>query len=177
MTTTTTGDTMRKLLIVAAVVAGFTVGGLALAEAAIPDAQGVIHACRHNNTGALRVIDSETGRTCGSNETPLNWNQVGPQGPAGPPGPAGSTGYEVVRAPVPVLPPDTDPDAPPEFTRISCPSGKYGVEMYLTGSSPNGSHAGGLATWVLDEIGRITAADFRRLAALPYTGAVVCVNA
>ncbi len=58
---------------------------------------GVIHSCRKNNTGDLRVIDIDAGQTCAGNETALNWNQTGPQGPAGPqgpPGPAGALGYE-----------------------------------------------------------------------------------
>jgi hypothetical protein len=42
------------------------------------------------------VIDPSAGQTCGPFETPLSWNQQGPQGvpgpqgPAGPPGPAGT---------------------------------------------------------------------------------------
>jgi hypothetical protein len=50
------------------------VGGIStyVAVAAIPDAQGIIQACRLNLTGALRVID--TNESCvGLTETPLNW--------------------------------------------------------------------------------------------------------
>jgi hypothetical protein len=84
-----------------------------VAYASIPDSQGVIHACRKNNGGALRVIDTDARQTCTSNETALDWSQTGPQGPAGsagpagpagpqgpegPPGPAGTgaTGYEII---------------------------------------------------------------------------------
>jgi hypothetical protein len=75
--------------------------GAGIAVAAIPDANGVIHGCRDNKTGALRVIDSEAGQECGSRETALNWNQTGPQGPVGLQGPAGAdgvSGYEIVQA-------------------------------------------------------------------------------
>jgi hypothetical protein len=59
------------------------------ATAAIPDANGVIHGCRSNKTGALRVIDSEQDQTCGKDEAPLTWNQTGTTGLAGPAGPTG----------------------------------------------------------------------------------------
>jgi hypothetical protein len=62
----------------------------AIAEAAIPDSNGVIHACYQDNNGNLRVID--TGQTCKNNESPLNWSQTGPQGPQGPVGPVGPQG-------------------------------------------------------------------------------------
>jgi hypothetical protein len=60
----------------------------------IPDADGVIHGCRDQRSGALSVIDSDT-QQCPRGATPLTWNQVGPagpQGPAGAQGPAGPQG-------------------------------------------------------------------------------------
>src|SRR5205823_3482798 len=45
----------------------------AAAWASIPDAAGVIHACRNTSTGALRVIDTNAGQTCTSSETALQW--------------------------------------------------------------------------------------------------------
>jgi hypothetical protein len=41
--------------------------------AAIPDANGVIHGCRNTKSGALRVIDANTGQTCSKDEAALNW--------------------------------------------------------------------------------------------------------
>jgi hypothetical protein len=52
------------------------VGGVAFA--AIPDSQGVIHACYQKTTGALRVVDS--AGNCRRSETPIEWNQHGPPG-------------------------------------------------------------------------------------------------
>lgn len=49
--------------------------GAAVAVAAIPDEDGLIHSCYKNTTGAVRVIDSEAGQTCKGGETALNWNQ------------------------------------------------------------------------------------------------------
>jgi hypothetical protein len=49
------------------------------------------HDGRHGVSGQLRVIDPATD-TCRRNETPISWNQTGPQGPAGPEGPAGPAG-------------------------------------------------------------------------------------
>jgi hypothetical protein len=61
---------------------------VAVVQAAIPDASGVIHACYRAN-GNLRLVDKSS---CTSGETPLTWNQTGPQGPAGGPGPQGVPG-------------------------------------------------------------------------------------
>lgn len=55
----------------------------AAAYAAIPGGNGTITACYSKATGALRVIDAETGRECVPSETPLSWNQQGLQGPPG----------------------------------------------------------------------------------------------
>jgi hypothetical protein len=56
------------------------IGGAAFA--AIPDSSGVIHGC-YDRRGALRVVDTEAGRTCRTSETALTWNQQGPPGPPG----------------------------------------------------------------------------------------------
>lgn len=107
---------MRRILTVAAFTGALVLTATA-ATASIPSANGVIHSCLQPNNGNItRVIDAEAGQTCASNETPLNWNQTGPQGPAGEAGstgpqgetgPAGSqgpagapgvSGYEVVTA-------------------------------------------------------------------------------
>jgi hypothetical protein len=84
---------------VAAVALAFVaIGGVALAEGAIPGPDGVINACRKIEGGRLRVVPS--GASCRSYERPLKWNArgpegpVGPAGPAGPPGPAGEQGVQ-----------------------------------------------------------------------------------
>jgi uncharacterized protein YjbI with pentapeptide repeats len=76
--------------------AGVIIGGAgaAIVSASIPDANGVIHGCIRNN-GDLRIIDSAT-QQCSEQQTPLNFNQTGPQGPQGPQGPAGSGGNVLV---------------------------------------------------------------------------------
>jgi hypothetical protein len=61
---------------------------VAVVQAAIPDASGVIHACYRAN-GNLRLVDKSN---CTSGETALTWNQTGPQGPAGGFGPQGAPG-------------------------------------------------------------------------------------
>jgi type VI secretion system secreted protein Hcp len=82
----------------AALGAGATVG-----FAAIPSADGTIHACISTTStppGAVRIIDDATG-ACVTGETPLVWNQQGPagatgatgaQGPQGDQGPRGADG-------------------------------------------------------------------------------------
>ena len=59
---------------------------------AIPDANGVIHACSNQASGNMRIIDTDAGETCSNNEEPISWLAVGAPGAAGPPGPAGQTG-------------------------------------------------------------------------------------
>lgn len=82
-------------------------GGVAYAT--IPSANGTIHACYSDTSGALRVVDGDAvgGGRCPDRETALTWNQKGPtgpagadgatglQGPAGPTGPAG--GFKGIR--------------------------------------------------------------------------------
>ena len=65
--------------------------GGAIAMAAIPAADGTIHACFKNNNGDLRVVDDAAG-SCKNNETAIEWNQRGLQGPPGPPGRPGLQG-------------------------------------------------------------------------------------
>ena len=72
------------------VVAVLGTGG-AIAMAAIPAADGTIHACFKNNNGDLRVVDDAAG-SCKNNETAIEWNQRGLQGPPGPPGRPGLQG-------------------------------------------------------------------------------------
>jgi hypothetical protein len=86
----------RKLIVVL-VAAGAAFGIATAVQAAVPDAQGVIHGCYDTNNGNLRVVDPSSSK-CKNNETGLNWNQKGPtgaagaQGPGGPPGPPGPQG-------------------------------------------------------------------------------------
>jgi hypothetical protein len=84
-------------------VAGLAIAAVAIVQAAIPDASGVIHAC-YTSKGALRVVNNAAD--CKNNETVLSWSQKGPQGvpgpqgqpgPTGPAGPAGVSGYEIIN--------------------------------------------------------------------------------
>jgi hypothetical protein len=81
---------MRRMILAA--FTGLVLGLTSVAVASIPDSNGVIHACRDTRNGALRAIDTEAGQQCGKNETPLTWNQTGPQGPGG------ISGYQIVTA-------------------------------------------------------------------------------
>ena len=63
-----------------------------VAWAAIPGSGGVINGCYGKQTGILRVIDGEAGKSCLSFETPFNWNQQGPKGDPGAPGARGERG-------------------------------------------------------------------------------------
>ena len=74
----------RALLLTAILAA---LGGIV--GATIPDPSGVYHGCLKN--GNLRVIDSAT-ESCKQNETPITWNQTGPDGIQGPQGPQGIQG-------------------------------------------------------------------------------------
>lgn len=71
----------RTAAVAVAAVAGLIVAG-GVAYASIPDSSGVIHGCRKNTDGSMRVID-DSSQSCASGWSSLNWNQTGPQGPSG----------------------------------------------------------------------------------------------
>jgi hypothetical protein len=145
--------------------------GIATAvQAAIPDAQGVIHGC-YNSQGALRVIDSASA-TCKSSETALNWNQRGIPGPTGakgdqgiqgPSGPKGATGQKGATGSAGSLSTYTNstvtsiPAGTVNGTSVMCngsdvPTGGGAAVQYtgmnFTGSYPLGSGApGGIEGW------------------------------
>jgi hypothetical protein len=80
-------------MIVATIALAVALGGVAFAS--IPSATGVITSCYVTATGAIRVVDAATTRSCGTGQQFLNWNQKGPAGPAGAKGatgPKGATG-------------------------------------------------------------------------------------
>jgi hypothetical protein len=89
------------------------------AYATIPDTGGVIHACYDAGNRVLRVIDTEAGEACRSQETALSWNQTGPQGPEGPRGP--SDGYVTSLTGGPGIEVDQNVDV----LSLSLPAGDY----------------------------------------------------
>jgi hypothetical protein len=84
----------RAAVIVATAVVTLPLAGAA-ALAAVGDG-GTINGCYLNLTGTLRALNlSSTNpllNSCQRGETPISWNQMGPQGPAGPAGSAGLRG-------------------------------------------------------------------------------------
>jgi hypothetical protein len=92
-----------KLAAILAAIAAVAAGSAAFA--AIPDGNGVIHACYwKGTTGSMRIIDPAQGQKCTSNENELDWSQQGPpgapgargdKGDPGQQGPAGVSGYKV----------------------------------------------------------------------------------
>lgn len=129
------------------------------AWAAIPDSSGVFHGCYDNQSGQVRIIDTDTGlpKGCGKNETEVSWNQQGPKGdtgPQGPQGPAGPTGATGAVGPTgaagpagPAGPAGTSQaylkqvaraEAPQGFfhtaASISLPAGKFVVNVTATAS-------------------------------------------
>jgi type VI secretion system secreted protein Hcp len=87
--------TSRRFLRIALPTIAALGAGAAVGVAAIPSADGTIHACINPAStppGAVRIIDAEAGGTCTPPETALVWNQTGPTGPAGPAGPQGDPG-------------------------------------------------------------------------------------
>jgi hypothetical protein len=72
--------------------------GAGAAAAAVPGPDGVINGC-YDASGKVRVLDSSAAKSCGGNETVLNWNQTGPQGPKGDTGPQGPQGEMGTQGP------------------------------------------------------------------------------
>jgi type VI secretion system secreted protein Hcp len=85
----------KTLKIALPTVAALGAGG-AIAVAAIPSADGTIHACYATGTdttgasGRLRVIDESN--ECQGGENAISWNQQGTPGPQGPKGDQGNKG-------------------------------------------------------------------------------------
>lgn len=82
---------MKKALRMTALFAGIA-AALLIADAATAES-GVIHACVHEQTGAIRIVSSS--EACDKHYARLTWAQAGTAGPAGPagaPGPAGPAG-------------------------------------------------------------------------------------
>lgn len=75
----------RRHLLVLAVLAAAVIGGVAYA--AIPDAGGVLTACRLSSNGSLRLIDPSLASgplsRCTPNETQVQWNEQGRPGANG----------------------------------------------------------------------------------------------
>lgn len=124
---------MRNWL-VGGLVAGVAATGIVMiVQAAIPDPNSVIHACYRGN-GNLRLVDKSS---CVSNETPVSWNQTGPQGPQGVPGPQGIAGPQGEAGPQGVPGPQGTPGpqgvAGPQGTQ-----GPQGVAGTQGASGPEG---------------------------------------
>lgn len=89
---------MRSKILFAVAIAAVALAGAAVAS--IPDGDGVIHACRKVDGGALRAVGRASA--CRSSERALAWNKrghVGPAGPAGAQGPAGPKGATGAQGP------------------------------------------------------------------------------
>lgn len=102
-----------------------TAGGIAYA--AIPGNDGVIHGCYTNRGGILNVIDPSAGQRCSAFQTPISWNQQGPQGDPGPqgaPGPVGPQG-------------ETGPQGPAGPAGPPGPAGVSGLERLAVQSAIN----------------------------------------
>lgn len=63
-------------LAAASLVGGLTAG---IVMASIPDSNGVIHACRANTGGSVRIIDTASESCTGSVETEVTWDKEGIQ--------------------------------------------------------------------------------------------------
>jgi hypothetical protein len=96
--------------VVAAFIAGATLAfGVGAVGAAVPGVGGEITGCYSKKSGALRVIDAESGKICASGEIPLIWNQKGPEGPTGPQGARGGDGADGTPGPTGLTGPSGSP--------------------------------------------------------------------
>lgn len=112
---------VTRIAVLVSAAAALAVGGAATAAfAAIPASDGTIDGCYAASglaQGQLYVIDS--GSTCPTGYTALNWSQQGPTGPAGPAGANGVSGYNVVSNTVTA----SNPAGSTVEAIASCPSG------------------------------------------------------
>lgn len=109
----------------AALLVGLLLGAPLVAGVAI--AQGgsdaTLIACAHDTTGDLRLVASTD--ECRPQETPVSWNQIGPEGPPGPQGPpGGGIGVESVAT------------ATFTFDPAGCPAGEYRLVLASQSGAP-----------------------------------------
>ena len=93
------------------------------AVASVPDAGGVIHACRNKTSGTVRVIDTATTQQCTSSEAALTWSQTGPRGATGATGVTGPRGLTGATGPIGA----TGPRGLPGTTGATGPAGPTGA--------------------------------------------------
>src|ERR1043166_6460835 len=88
-----TGRASRQVVIVV-VASCITAGGVAYATSSKTHVStvttGMIQACAHMTTGALRLVGDPSA--CHRTENYVSWNAEGPSGPSGPSGPQGDAG-------------------------------------------------------------------------------------
>jgi hypothetical protein len=128
----------RFWVLLAFVVLLATAGGIAYAT--IPGGDGVIHGCYTNRGGVLTVIDPAAGQTCSSLQTPISWNQQGPQGPQGPqgaPGPQGDPGAAGPSDAYVTAPTGSEccPQLGAEYVRVAglnLPSGDFTIDANIS---------------------------------------------
>jgi hypothetical protein len=80
-----------RSLAVGTVLGAMVATAVGIAYAAIPDSNGVVHACYQNVTSAnkpVKLLNTSQKTTCPSGWVALSWTQKGTQGP---PGPVGSS--------------------------------------------------------------------------------------
>jgi Collagen triple helix repeat (20 copies) len=88
----------RRIRVLVALLAALLAGiATAVALAAIPDSNGVIHGCYTTASGSLRVVNASS--ECFVTETPLDWGVEGPAGAAGSQGPQGVPGAAGIQGP------------------------------------------------------------------------------
>jgi hypothetical protein len=120
------------LVSLAAVLAVLAVGG-SVALATIPSSGGVINGCYNKTSGSLRVIDPAVA-ACSNGESPINWNQTGPQGPKGDAGPQGSKGDLGPQGPAG----DPGPQGPKGDSGQQGPTGPQGLKGDTGPQGPKG---------------------------------------
>ncbi len=104
-------------------------GGVAWAT--IPDSGGVIHGCYSKAIGRLRVIDPSTSAHCTALESPIQWNQTGPQGPQGLKGDTGATGPQGLKG-------DTGATGPQGLKGDTGATGPQGLKGDTGATGPQG---------------------------------------
>lgn len=121
----------RRIRVLVALLAAVLAGiATAVALAAIPDSNGVIHGCYTTAGGSLRVVNASS--ECFVTETPLDWGVEGPAGAAGSQGPQGLPGVAGDEGPVG----PQGPTGPAGADGVIGPTGPAGPEGEL---GPTGS--------------------------------------
>jgi hypothetical protein len=153
-------STARVAAVVVAALAGSA--GISYATVRTTAADALIRGCYANRLGTLRVLEGTA--QCTRRETPIWWNQQGPEGPTGPAGPEGPRGPQGPQGPSGTF-----------NGTFTSPNGQYSITVGDDGIELSGPNAG-VRIGATEAVVSGATARVEALGVAELRGAVVMLN-